>query len=116
MSNTKATHKKSLFNLNAWNPTEADRMGIVRELLFDYSNMIQGASAAGLSNSEDARKARERLDRIMELPLAECKDEIQEQFIWFWSNWDGNVEDAAAGDPERAALYRRILGLYGEAT
>lgn len=103
-------------NLDLWEPDESDRLDIIRELWFDYSKTMTCMAETGRLDAEDERTARERIDRVMEEPLSDCKGEIQDMFLWLWSLWADSPDDIAAGDPRRMDLYRRVLGLEGRNT
>lgn len=98
-------------DLESWVPEEADRMGIIREMWINYSIIVHGIMKANHISSPEEESVHELLDGTMEAPLTEYRDAIQDEFIRILNIWNKDVMDAAAGDSDRAAIYRRVLGL-----
>lgn len=101
-------------DLSAWEPDqEMDKLPAVAHLWAEYGDLMGSLG----KTHEDTIAARELLEAVMGETMNSSAhiEEIQQSVFEKWLNWDKNVEDAAAGDEELAAFYRRVLGLKKEA-
>lgn len=94
--------------LKKWAPDdERDKLPAVSVLWTEYRYL---ANSIG-EDHDIAMDARKLLERVMGGPIIGYRDEIQCSVLTMLSAHDGSVEDAAEGDEELCAFYRRVLGI-----
>lgn len=76
----------------------------------DYRSLANALGEDHIATLE----ARRLLERVMDGPLCKFRDEVQVSVLTAWERFDRSVEDAAEGNEELAAFYRRVLGLNEE--
>lgn len=97
--------------LGKWVPDDKrDKLMAMSVLWSDYRNLANALGEDHIATLE----ARRLLERVMDGPLCKFRDEVQVSVLTAWESFDRSVEDAAEGNEELAAFYRRVLGLNEE--
>lgn len=98
-------------NMSQWVPDDRrDKLMAVAVLWTEYRSL---ANAFGEDHAA-TMEVRRLLEQVMEGPLSKYRRDIQNTALTVWESFDRCVEDAAGGDGELIAFYRRVLGLSEE--
>jgi hypothetical protein len=88
LSNLLSLSKRTL-HPEKWQPDEADKPRIVAELLDYYGATLENCGA----DDEQTSEAHELYMKVLNRPLAACKDDIQEFFTSCFEAVDGSIEE-----------------------